>query len=201
MDNENVLEFLFSHLSLDSFQNTTMKSFYTKHKNNGITLENFQERYNEWLKSDEGQQVCKEIRQKKSAEEDAKIQKGLTSIERGNFHILQNTHQQRTYVVRDNETNLYGLITDDNNKEILPCIFTDINVHVGGYTEASFKGNKYEFSTFWGTTKQMTEEKRKSMSDRLFIYAETNVYNIYHLDDSPITKKLVELLKVNHSLE
>ena len=202
MENTDVLEFLFSHLNLNDFEYATMKSFYTKHKNEGVTLNNFKKKYEEWLESDEGLQVCREEKQRESAREDAQIQKGITSVERGNFHILPHSHQRLTYLVRDNETNLYGLVTDDDIKEeILPCIFTDINVHLDGFIDVTFKGHNYEF-TFWGTTKDLTKVDRKSMSDRYFVYAETKVYTMIHIiEDSPITKKLRELLKVNHSVE
>ena len=205
MNKNEVKDFFLSNLNLDQLERAMVERFFVE--NDGITLGNFDEMYDHWIKSDAGQKACYEEEQKISAIEYARMKKGLTSIDKGNYTVLSNTHRLRTCVVEDSETNLYGLITDDK-KEILPCIFTGINVTLDGFIEVAFKGYRYSFyfnpKGFAAELKSLDEKELKEY----FLYAETETYCIAHEDgfdyegnNNSVEQKLFDLLNVNHRVK
>lgn len=200
---------LSSHLAFDPFNKALMERFFDE--NDGITYENVNEMYHKWLNSDAGQLACNEIDKKMSDEEDVLIQRSLTSIDRGNYHVLTNTHRGGTFVVSDNETHLHGLITE-NGDEIFPCIFKRVRVSLDGFIEVSFKQLKFSFNFNPGSFAndlKSSWEKYGEVPKGYFLYRETETYSITHEsefdyhgnDDNPIVKKLFELLNVKHKLD
>ena len=138
--------------------------------------------------------------------EDAKLVMGLTSIERGDFHLARPDLPGRfgARVVIDNEMNLRGLISNDN-EEILPCIFDDVNVTLSAYIEVHFKGVYYEFSI---CPKGFKPREGEALDDTFFSskewYFEIGPYEkVFDMETAQIkmdetTQLLFSLLNVKH---
>ena len=145
MTKEELKRVLLTHLNLDNYERAEIDRFFEVQ--DGITVENFTQLFNEWRESDDGKKTDNEILQIKSIVHDVKIQKGLTSISRGNYHKVRPDLKGRfgANVVVDNATKLRGLVSDDN-EEILPCIFDNVNVTLSAFIETTFNERYYEFS-------------------------------------------------------
>ncbi len=83
-------------------------------------------------------------------DKDQAIAKGMTTIDTGDYTVRTNTKQFDTYVVQDNETKLFGLVTVDN-EEILPCIFDHVGVKLDGSIEVTYK-MYYDYEFGWNKT-------------------------------------------------
>lgn len=83
-------------------------------------------------------------------DKDQAIAKGMTSIDTGDYTVRTNTKRFDTYVVQDNETKLFGLVTVDN-EEILPCIFDHVGVKLDGSIEVTYK-MYYDYAFVWNKT-------------------------------------------------
>lgn len=145
-----------------------------------------------------------------SDEKEAKLIEGLTSIERGDIHRVRPDAKGRfgTYIVIDNETNLRGLISNDN-EEVLPCIFDDVDVKSDGIIVVQFKGRYYSFTilskdfkpdhgsesfVFYGGIWYYQLGDNKIIEN----YENTGIdYSFVELDE--ITQKLISLLNVSHA--
>lgn len=145
-----------------------------------------------------------------SDEKEAKLIEGLTSIERGDIHRVRPDAKGRfgTHIVIDNETNLRGLISNDN-KEVLPCIFDDVDVTLDGFIVVQFKRRYYSFTilskdfkpdhgsdsfVFYGGIWYYQLGDNKIIEN----YENTGIdYSFVELDE--ITQKLISLLTVSHA--
>ena len=145
-----------------------------------------------------------------SDEKEAKLIEGLTSIERGNIHRFRPDSKGcfGTHIVIDNETNLWGLISNDN-EEVLPCIFDEVNVTLSGFIEVQFKRRYYSFMilskdfkpdhgsdsfVFYGGIWYYQLGDNKIIKN----YENTGIdYSFVELDE--ITQKLISLLTVSHA--
>ena len=143
---------------------------------------------------------------------DNAIQIGLTSIERGNFYKVRPDLEGRfgAHVVRDNDSKLYGLVTDDG-EEIMPCIFDDLSVSLSAYIETHFKEQYYEFlilpnsyrpdpkmprtDTFFGNIWFYRVEGNKIVRD------ERTGKEYRALELTPNMQQLIELLCVKHAVQ
>ena len=143
---------------------------------------------------------------------DNAIQIGLTSIERGNFYKVRPDLEGSfgAHVVRDNDSKLYGLVTDDG-EEIMPCIFDDLSVSLSAFIETHFKEQYYEFlilpnsyrpdpkmprtDTFFGNIWFYRVEGNKIVRD------ERTGKEYCALELTPNMQQLIELLCVKHAVQ
>jgi len=137
------------------------------------------------------------------------LQIGLTSIERNDYHLFKPDCRARygSYVVIDNNTGLRGLLSEDN-KEILPCIFDDIDVTMSGFVEVHFKGSYFEFMILSKDYKPKSRSERYDFNGGIWYYSfEPNeeyrdektgkVGARVRLDET--TQLLISLLSVRHA--
>lgn len=108
----------------------------------GVTDENISCLYQQWESSDDGKMAFISLMKETWQDKDNQIQCGLTAIERGDYIVFENTLRLGTYVVRNQETRLLGLVTT-NHEEIMPCIFDELNVHLDWLIETRFKGRPF----------------------------------------------------------
>ena len=141
------------------------------------------------------------------SEQDAKIQTGLTSADRGDYHIFRPDRPARSgaYVIEDNVTKLHGLASGDNDRiEIMPCIFDSINIKLySPFIEAHFKGRYYEFSIC--SMAYVPEEYEIVFNGGIWLYKlcvfdsrdSSKIYDPKCPDET--TQQLIDLLNVNHA--
>ena len=113
-------------------------------------------------------------------------------------------------MVRDNDSKLYGLVTDDG-EEIMPCIFDDLSVSLSAFIETHFKEQYYEFlilpnsyrpdpkmprtDTFFGNIWFYRVEGNKIVRD------ERTGKEYCALELTPNMQQLIELLCVKHAVQ
>ena len=145
MKKEELKSIILENRNLDLFEKIMIERFFSLYDD--ITVENFNQRYIEWCNSFDGEVAAAKTKQVLSEEKDRKIEIGLTTIERGDYHFFRPNWPNVVgeYVVIDNNTGLWGLLSK-TNEEILPCIFDDIYVKLDWLIIAHFKGTLYEFN-------------------------------------------------------
>lgn len=158
-------------------------------------------RYEEWSESKEGKKSNSVILQILSDETDAKIQIGLDSIAKGNYSKTDSRPYLGTYTVQDNETKLWGLITEEG-EEILPCIFERIHRHAAGPLEANFKNECFEVSICPESMRIDIESEPINDDLEFFIYGRNGIYMLIDGNSSDdIAQELKQLLKKKHRIK
>ena len=198
MDKKELLEIMLANSNLDSYHAKELERFFAERDD--ITAENFTRLFIEWCNSDDGKKAAAEIIQGLSKEQDAEIAIGLSSIWRKDYKRVRPDLPARfgAYAVIDNNTRLWGLLSEDN-EEILPCIFDDVDVKLSGFFETHFKGNYYEFMILPKSFKPEIESWYHIFSGGAWGYYELEDYDTEdELDET--TRQLVSLLSVRHAL-
>lgn len=204
MDKNTLKDLLASHC-LQGLKDEIMliEQYVDENEGNGeISALNYRDHYERWFNSYSGKLTLVGLFNKTSkAEVFARLQRGLTSIERDTFIVLENTHSLGTYVVLDRESHLFGLITE-NKEEILPCIFSNVYVAFDWFVEVAFVGHKYSFS-FNSKDNFSNQNSQKGcfqyMDGEAKTYEITNEFD-YRGSDNPLEQKLFELLNEKHKL-
>ena len=199
MTQEEIKTLLLTHLNLDEFRKAETERFFSECA--GITLENYQEKFLDWQNSKSGKVASIQIEKELSFKRDINIRKGLTAIQRKDYVVLYNTHRRGTYVVKNAETDLFGLITEQG-EEILPCIFNTVSVKASNYIEVGFKG------FYMNPTHHLSFcDKELALSltyddydDRYgFTYGDNGGLILFVDQMGEATKQLIDLLSINHS--
>lgn len=115
-------------------------------------------------------------------DKDQAIAKGMTTIDTGDYTVRTNTKRFDTYVVQDNETKLFGLVTVDN-EEILPCIFDHVGVKLDGPIEVTYK-MYYDYAFGWNKTYRSPDHAAKEkewLIGRLFDRKDPVQVELYNL--------------------
>ena len=214
MTPEEIKNSILSDVSLDPYSRIALEMFYEARKSE-LTYENWMNLYNSWRESEEGKNAWNEIVQIVSADFDTKVLHGLSTIDRGSYVVMEHTKLLGTFEVYDVVTRLRGLVTEEK-KEILPCIFRWVSVRLDGFIEADFKGMdcSFMFNPPQFASKLLERFKRKNndwdgAQNEYFVYSDTkDTKKTYMLCDEEYRtlpdehkRKLVELLKKNHSIE
>lgn len=143
---------------------------------------------------------------------DSAIQIGLTSIERGNFYKVRPNLEGcfGAHVVRDNDSKLYGLVTDDG-EEIMPCIFDDLSVSLSAYIKTHFKEQYYEFSILPNSYRPDPKMPRTDtffgniwfyrVEGNIIVRNERTGKEYRALELTPNMQQLIELLCVKHAVQ
>ena len=103
-------------------------------------------------------------------------------------------------------------ISFEEKKEILPCIFRSVSVRLDGFIEADFKGMdcSFMFNPPQFALELLESFKRENngwdgAQNEFFVYSDTETYMLcdeeYRTLPDERKRKLVELLKKNHSIE
>jgi hypothetical protein len=115
-------------------------------------------------------------------DKDQAIAKGMTTIDTGDYTVRTNTRRFDTYVVQDNETKLFGLVTVDN-EEILPCIFDHVGVKLDGSIEVTYK-MYYDYEFGWNKTYRSpdhADKEKEWLIGRLFDRKDPVQVELYNL--------------------
>lgn len=143
MTQEELKSIILKNVNLDACGKAEIERFFSERE--GITTDNCMEKLLMWRRfqpvgtvfSSRAEEVILDLIK------DPLIKNGLTAISRGDYSVLEDTRRLGTYVVKNNETGFYGLITE-SEEEILPCIFDSINVSLDWFLDLVFKGRKFE---------------------------------------------------------
>ena len=197
MTQEEIKTILLTYSNFDEYGKAEIERFFSECA--GITVENFQEKFLDWQNSESGKAASIKIEKELSSIRDTNILKGLTAIQRKDFVVLKNT--RGTYVVKNAETGLFGLITEQG-EEILPCIFNYVSVKLGNRIDVGFKG------IYMNPTHEISFcDKELALSlahddydDRYgFTYGENGGFILWVETMDETTKQLIDLLSINHS--
>ncbi len=115
-------------------------------------------------------------------DKDQAIAKGMTTIDTGDYTVRTDTKRFDTYVVQDNETKLFGLVTVDN-EEILPCIFDHVGVTLDGSIEVTYK-MYYDYVFGWNKTYRSpdhADKEKEWLIGRLFDRKDPVQVELYNL--------------------
>jgi len=208
MEKQQIKEIILSQDTRGDVEKMLIERFFNE--NDVLCIEDFKDAYDKWFDTYMGGLALFQVFDDVLGPEDARLERGVTAIERGSYRILENKHILWTDVVRDPETHLLGLVTTDKN-EILPCLFTNVYVTLDWFIEVTFREQKYSFAfnskDHYAHLKQWFEEKDNFRMKGCFqywydgykTYEITNDFD-YCGDANCVEQKLYELLNVNHRL-
>ena len=199
MTQEELKTLLLTHVNLNEFSAAEIERFFSECA--GITVENFQEKFLDWQNSKSCKAASIQIEKELSFKRDTNILRGLAAIQRKDYFVLDNTRRQGTYVVKNAETGLFGLITEQG-EEILPCIVNCVSVKLDNCIEVGFKG------IYMNPTHEISFcDKELALSlahddydDRYgFTYGDNGGLILFVDQMDEATKQLIDLLSINHS--
>ena len=190
MTKEELKNAIFSGVNLDRYRRASMEKFIDE--TDGLTIDNFMEKYYEWVDSGKNKKVFEQVHNNVMDEYDAKIKTGINAIRNNDYTPRNDSDALQRFkidTVRCNSTGLVGIITDDG-EEVLPCIFQSINIHLDGFIEAEFKGLECKLMT-------VNREAAESHKDEkgILLYGKSGALSIDVPENNPSSAQLLNILR------
>ena len=189
MTKEELKTVILSNVNLDRFRRASMEQFIEETDN--LSIDNFMEKYMEWVNSGKNKKVYEQVHNEVLDEYDAKIKTGINAISNNDYTPYNDPDTLKRFKidrVRCNSTGLMGIITDDG-KEVAPCIFESVNIHLDGIIDVEFKGLECNLMFVHREAAESLEDKKE-----ILLYGKTGALIINAPKRNPLSKQLFNLL-------